>query len=170
MAIETDAARAVEEWPLLALLTHLGPAPVAALPRHMQMAVEAPRPPVAPRAAVEAVSEPTAEPAAEAIPDPEPETPSRQLSPLEQLFLRAEQTGKPQSAQPSVFSPSVPPPLKAPTPSAPPMQRTRPAQPKAATAAAARSEDAVVMIEPQPRQWRELDAAPERLFERVGGR
>jgi hypothetical protein len=163
-AIEDAAARAVQEWPLLALLTRSHVAPAKPV-RHMQMAVEAPPSPVASRAIVEVAPEPIPERPPEATPEPAPEAPSRELSPLEQLFLRAERTGKSQSAQPSVFFPAAPP-LKAP---AAPVQRARQAQLTPPRASAPVPEEVAVTIEPQQRQWRELEAVPERLFERVGG-
>lgn len=170
-AIEDDAARAVEEWPLLAMLTHAktAPAPRVKPIQHMMMPVDEPMALGAPVAA-EPVPEPAFEPIAA--------TPSHQLSPLEQLFMRAEQTGKPQAVQSSVFAPTAPaaaPPLKT---SAPPAQTRRlPFPPLTAPAAApqaaprvAQPAEGAVTIEPQPRQWRELDAVPEHLFERVGAR
>lgn len=164
-AIEDDAARAVEEWPLLAMLTHAktAPAPRARPIHHMMMPVEEPM----------ALGAPVA---AEPVPEFEPiaDAPSHQLSPLEQLFMRAEQTGKPQAVQSSVFAPAAPaaaPPLK--IPAQPTQTRRLPFPPLTAptvASQAAQPAEGGVTIEPQPRQWRELDAVPEHLFERVGAR
>lgn len=176
--IEDDAARAVAEWPLLAMLTHVKPAPVS-VPRarpiqHMMMPVEVEEPVVldTPIAAADPMP---------LTPEPYAAPPSHSLSPLEQLFMRAEQTGKPQAAQPSVFAaapaPAIaPPPLK--TPAQPAQTRRLPfppltapaAVPQAAPRTAQAADSSAVTIEPKPHQWRELDTVPERLFERVGAR
>jgi hypothetical protein len=168
-AIEDDAARAVEDWPLLTMLTHARTAPVKPV-HHMMMPVEEPMTLSAPVAEAAPILEP------EPSPGFEPETPSRTLSPLEHLFRRAEQTGKPQTLQTSVFASAPPPapPLKAPSQRRlaplPPLTQAPVAAPPAAPKVAARAVEDAVTIEPQPRQWRALDSAPERLFERAGAR
>jgi hypothetical protein len=165
-AIEDDAAHAVDDWPLLAMLTHARIVPAVPARGAAEIPVDEAMP----------LANPTVSAAA---PEPVPEPASRQLSPLEQLFVRAEQTGKPQNSQPSVFAPAptpvlattptfpAPPPLKAPQQQ--PQRRLAPVPPAAPRVAAGTTEGPVT-IEPQPRQWRQVDAVPEHLFERVGGR
>lgn len=175
--IAIDAARAVDEWPLLAMLTHAVPAHA---PHHMMMAVDEPLP-LATEAPAPIARAPEPEPAFEFDPEPEPTAMgSSSLSPLEQLFQRAERTGKPQSYQPTTFAPAepvsapltAPPPLKAPAqPRLAPL--TRPAvaaAPAVSTARASRPADSIVTIEPQPHDRRPLDTVPEHLFERMGAR
>ncbi len=136
--IAADAAHAVEDWPLLAMLTPARPAPTRPA-HHMMMPVEEPI-----QAAAPVAPAPLFQPEPAFAPEPEPEAPSHQLSPLEQLFRRAEQTGKPQTFQPTVFAaPAVetapaPPPLKVPT-----QRRLAPLTPQpTATAARAARPDA----------------------------
>jgi hypothetical protein len=170
-AAENDAARAVQDWPLLAMLTHAKIA--AAATARWQAPVttaEEPMPLVSPMTD----AEPAFEPELIVASAPAAEPPSRLLSPLEQLFRRAEETGKPQSAQSSVFAPAAPqapmapltaPPLKTP---ASQNQGRLPSLTQPQTAPP-QTDDAVA-IEPKPRQWRELDTVPAHLFDRVGAR
>jgi hypothetical protein len=91
-------------------------------------------------------------PAAVAMREPEPAV--RAPSALEQLFNRADKTGQAQPVKRTMFKQSGPPPLKTPSPSA--ADRTA-------------GQGGAVTIEPRPREWRELETVPERLFDRVGG-
>jgi hypothetical protein len=171
-----DAARAVDEWPLLAMLTPPLP-PLARTPHHMMMPVEETAPPLA-GVTHAAAPAPEPEPAFELQPEAAAAADETHLSPLEQLFHRAERTGKPQTLQPRALAPaeqvsaplSAPPPLKVPTQRRPAPTMTRPA---AAVSASARSTPAAerpVTIEPRAKEWHAPDMVPEHLFERVGGR
>lgn len=170
-----NAARAVDEWPLLAMLTQAIPA-VSRVTHHMMMPVEEPQPAASVVGAVDA----DLEPAAAFAPQPAAEAPAAEtnLSPLEQLFRRAERTGTPQAVSPPAFaaaeqhSPplSAPPPLKVPS-----RQRASSpmAHPVAATAAVQRPTPAVesaMTIEPHATERQMPDMVPEHLFERIGGR
>lgn len=174
-AIEKDAASAIGQWPLLAMLT-LGPRETgerAATPKATIPPVQPPIPPVnEPARSARVVSAPIS-PVVTApnLPVPPP-GPAIQISPLQQLFLRAEQTGKGATMPASVF---VPPPLKVPAgkvattqPSVftPPPLKTRAATRPAPTVAA----EGPLTIEPKPPQWREPDSLPAQLFERAVAR
>jgi hypothetical protein len=169
-----DAARAVDEWPLLAMLAPSLPA--ARLPHHMMMAVEEIAPLTAESLAVDPA--PESESVFESEPIPEAPKADASLSPLEQLFRRAEQTGKPQTWQPSVFvaAEETSAPLTAPPPLKVPSQRrlTPPtARSSAAVAGGARTVQTVenaITIEPRAKAQQAPDLVPEHLFERIGAR
>ena len=171
-----DAARAVDEWPLLAMLTPPLP-PLARTPHHMMMPVEETAAPLA-GATHAADPAPEPEPAFQLQPEAAAAADETHLSPLEQLFHRAERTGKPQTLRPPVLAPaeqvsaplSAPPPLKVPTQRRPAPTATRPAAAVSAGARSIPAAERAVTIEPRAKEWHAPDLVPEHLFERVGGR
>lgn len=173
-----EAARAIADWPLLAMLAAgrpgkatpraeaviptaevapvfipPAPPPAASPPPAMAETVSASEPERAVAPLAEHVSESALETAPAAAREPEPSV--RPPSALEQLFSRADKAGQAQPAKRAMFKQSGPPPLKTPGQSA---------------ADRAAGQSGAITIEPRPREWRELETAPDRLFDRVGDR
>jgi len=203
--VTEDAARAVQQWPLLAMLTEGLPAPRRPMGQPSQSFAEPARVPVNPPAIVPPAPVPPTAPApsapaqfapAQFAPTQFAPAQAAPRSPLDALFQRAEQTGKPAAAPASVFGTAAPPPLKVPqrqsplpplpnlgNPSfSPPPAAPRnpafsnfaptnfvPGNPAPGNPAMGPVEPGLT-IEPRPRQWQELDTVPAHLFERVGGR
>lgn len=186
--LSDEAAHAIADWPLLAMLAAGRPGMTTPHP-DAPMAVEeaapifippAPPPPSAPAEPVMAETADAVEPGpaiaplAEHVDDTErepvrtpaaamaePDATVRAPSALEQLFNRADKNA-PAQPQRATFKQSGkhsgPPPLKT------------PGQSGAAAADRTRGQSGSVTIEPRPREWRELETVPDRLFDRVGGR
>lgn len=171
--VQTAAAQ--EEWPLLVMLRQFRRVWHAP---HMMMAVEDPLPLTPPKRmpATAAVAAP--QPAAaerHGVADI-PSVTSASLSPLEELFKRAEQTGQAQKIG-SVFEPAPQAPLPQavplpPTPPrmAPPPLKTRATPSSSASSRAPAAADAPAPIAPRQRDWQPLDNIPSHLFDRARAR
>lgn len=189
-AVDREATQAVEQWPLLAMLTPGVRAQVERVPT-----VDTPAPPIQPAVVpTKAPVAPVVAPAALA-----PAATKAQLSPLDQLFSRSADTAKSGGDQ-SIFAP---PPLKsaadkapinaasafapprkstaetapagkAPVAAPPPLRTPAEPQPTRSVAPApapsAQADEGPLMVEPKPRQWRPLETVPSHLFDRAGAR